>query len=56
MADNHDKTRANGAVGLLLGSVLAAAALMFILSGGQLGGVKDVTGDADMPPIATGKP
>jgi hypothetical protein len=55
MADNNPEDRGNGAIGLVLGGVLAIAALTFILSGGQLGGVKEVNGDADLPPIASGK-
>ena len=51
MADNNPK----GNIGLLLGGILAVAAMIFILTGGQLGGVKDVKSDADLPPIATGK-
>lgn len=51
MADND---RPTGSIGLMLGAILAVAAMVFILTGGQLGGVKEVQGDADMPPIATG--
>ena len=51
MADNN---RPHGAVGLILGGVFAIAAAMFILTGGQLGGKKQVNGDADLPPIASG--
>jgi hypothetical protein len=51
MADNNPS---NGTFGLLLGGVLALAAAVFIMTGGQLGGVKDVNGDSDLPPIASG--
>jgi hypothetical protein len=54
MADNNrpdEPPRAS--VGLLLGGVLVVAAVVFMLTGGQLGGVKEVNGDADMPPIAS---
>ena len=50
MADNN---RPNGAVGLVLGSILALAAAAFMLSGGELGGEKKVNGDADLPPVAS---
>ncbi len=50
MSDNNS----TGTVGLLLGGVLAVAAAVFILSGGQLGGVNKVNSDADLPPIASG--
>ena len=49
MADNNGS---NGALGVSLGGVLAAAAALFILTGGELGGKKTVQGDADMPPVA----
>ncbi len=44
---------AGGNIGLILGGVLAMAAMMFILTGGQLGGVKEIKGDADLPPVAS---
>jgi hypothetical protein len=50
MSDN----KSNGALGLILGGIFAAAALVFIFTGGQLGGVKEVKTDADLPPIASG--
>ena len=43
----------NGSFGIILGSIVAAVAAMFILSGGEYGGKKSVEGDQDMPPIAT---
>ena len=43
----------NGIFGIIVGSVVAAIAAMFILSGGELGGKKTVEGDQDLPPIAT---
>ena len=49
MADNNPST---GTIGLMLGSVLLAA-LLFIVTGGQLGGVKEVRSDADLPPVAS---
>jgi hypothetical protein len=57
MADNNpqrDGEESKGGFGLILGIFLAAVAAIFILTGGQLGGVKEVNSDADMPPIAKG--
>ena len=46
---DHD----NGFFGLIVGGILAVAAAIFILSGGDLGGKKTVEGDQDLPPIAS---
>jgi hypothetical protein len=54
MTDNNQPERKTGSTGLVLGAALAAVAVIFILTTGQLGGAKQVNGDADMPPIATG--
>ena len=43
----------NGSFGLLIGGIVALAAVMFIYSGGTLGGKKIVEGDQDLPPIAS---
>jgi len=43
----------NGALGIIVGGVVAVIAAIFILSGGELGGKKTVEGDQDLPPIAT---
>jgi hypothetical protein len=51
MADNN--TPSTGTFGLMLGGLLALAAMVFIATGGQLGGVKEVKSDADLPPIAS---
>ena len=48
-----DNNRPNGAVGLILGGIFAAAAIMFILTGGELGGEKKIKSDADLPPVAS---
>ena len=61
MADNNrpeEPSRATqepsrGNMGLLVGGVLVAAAVAFMLTGGQLGGVKEIKSDADLPPIAS---
>ena len=42
-----------GNMGLLLGGVLVVAAVVFMLTGGQLGGVKGVNSDADLPAVAS---
>lgn len=42
----------NGFFGLVVGGIVALAAMIFILSGGELGGKKTVEGDQDLPPIA----
>ena len=54
MADNNDK--GTGLFGLLLAGVVVLSAGVFILTGGQLGGKKQVMGDADLPPVTTGGP
>ncbi len=43
----------NGFFGLIVGSILALAAAIFIFSGGELGGKKTIESDKDLPPIAT---
>ena len=53
MTDNEPKGPANGTIGLMLGGLVALVAIVFIVSGGQLGGVKEVRSDADLPPIAS---
>jgi hypothetical protein len=53
MTENEPKGPAGGTIGLMLGGLLALVAMVFIVSGGQLGGVKEVRSDADLPPIAT---
>jgi hypothetical protein len=43
----------NGTFGIIIGGVVAAIAVIFILTGGELGGKKTVQGDQDLPPVAT---
>jgi hypothetical protein len=43
----------NGTFGIILGGLVALAAVIFIFSGGELGGKKTIDGDDDLPPIAT---
>jgi hypothetical protein len=41
---------------VILGGIAIAAAALFILTGGELGGKKTVQGDADLPPVASTTP
>ncbi|MCW5686704.1 MAG: hypothetical protein KIT85_20105 [Pseudolabrys sp.] len=43
----------NSLFGWILGGLVAVIAVMFIASGGELGGKKTVEGDQDLPPVAT---
>jgi hypothetical protein len=43
----------NGTFGLIVGGLVALAAVVFIFSGGELGGKKTIEGDQDLPPIAS---
>ena len=52
MPDNN-QNGTNGTFGLILGRVAVAAAALFILTGGELGGKKTVESDADLPPVAS---
>lgn len=54
MTENNPETPPKGGIGLIVGGIFAVAAVFFIMTGGQLGGVKEVNSDADMPPIASG--
>jgi hypothetical protein len=56
MADNNRPEPSRGSIGLLLGGVVVAAAVVFMLTGGQLGGVKGVNSDADLPAVASPPP
>ena len=55
MADNRAKImkQDNGTFGLIVGGLVALAAVFFIFGGGELGGKTVVNGDQDLPPIAT---
>ncbi len=44
----------NGTFGLIVGGIVAFAAALFIISGGELGGKKVVEHDGDLPPVAQG--
>jgi hypothetical protein len=41
----------NGLFGLVVGGIVALAAILFILSGGEFGGKKTIQGDDDLPPV-----
>ena len=41
----------NGLFGLVVGGIVAVAAILFILSGGEFGGKKTIDGDDDLPPV-----
>ena len=41
----------NGTFGLLVGGIVALAAMFFIFGGGELGGKTVINGDEDLPPI-----
>jgi hypothetical protein len=43
----------NGTLGIILGGVVAVIAVIFILSGGELGGKKTIEGDQDLPPVSS---
>ncbi len=43
----------NGLFGLVIGGIVALAAILFILSGGDYGGKKTIEGDDDLPPVET---
>jgi hypothetical protein len=53
MAENRGST---GYLGVVLGGVVAVAAIVFLLSGGDLGGVKKIEGDHDLPPVVSTPP
>ena len=48
MTDNS-----NGWFGLIIGGIVAVGAIIFLLTGGDFGGKKTVSGDDDLPPIST---
>jgi hypothetical protein len=39
--------------GMVIGGIVVVAIVIFVFSGGELGGKKTVEGDDDLPPIAT---
>jgi len=47
------KNDGSGKFGIIVGSVVAVIAVIFILTGGELGGKKTVESDQDLPPVTT---
>ncbi len=45
--------KSTGGLGFLIGGIVLAMTLVFIITGGELGGKKTIDGDADLPPLAT---
>jgi hypothetical protein len=45
--------KTNGYLGVLLGGLVAVAAMTFVLSGGEWGGKKKIAGDEDLPPVVS---
>jgi hypothetical protein len=43
----------DGYFGAIVGGLVAVAAVVFLLSGGEWGGKKKVGGDADLPPVTS---
>ena len=58
IADNREKImkQDNGTFGLIVGGLVALVAVIFICSGGELGGKTVINGDEDLPPIAAADP
>jgi len=54
-ADSRAKTMKedNGTFGIIVGGLVALAAVIFIFGGGELGGKTVINGDQDLPPIAS---
>jgi hypothetical protein len=50
MDDNRGST---ALLGLVVAGIVAIGAIIFIVTGGDLGGKKKVDGDADLPPVIT---
>ena len=44
----------NGKLGAIIGAIIAAAVIIFLLNGGEHVGKKTVDSDDDLPPVATG--
>ncbi|MBX6426044.1 MAG: hypothetical protein IRZ09_09005 [Variibacter sp.] len=53
MRDDRPSTRQ---LGLILAAILLAALMIFLSSGGDLGGTKKVESDADLPQVASPPP
>lgn len=53
MADNP---RELSRLGIILGGVVLVALALFLFTGGHLGGIQKVEGDADLPPVTSPAP
>ena len=53
MTDNRDS---KSSLGIILGGLVAIAAMVFLVTGGEYFGKKTVEGDKDLPPVAKGLP
>jgi hypothetical protein len=42
-----------GWIGIVFGALVVLAAVVFIVTGGSLGGKKTIEGDRDLPPVAS---
>ena len=42
-----------GYYGAIIGGIVALAAIVFVITGGELGGKKTVNSDADLPPVTS---
>ena len=51
MADNPEP---KGSLGIMLGAIVAMAAMLFLIGGGEYFGKKTVESDKDLPPVAQG--
>jgi hypothetical protein len=52
----NNNRASNGALGAVLGALIAVALGVFLLNGGEHLGKKTISGDADLPPVAQGTP
>ncbi len=50
-----DNRAPNWKLGAMLGALIAIAAIVFLLNGGEHVGKKTVNTDADLPPVASGQ-
>jgi hypothetical protein len=55
MADNKNSSQNNsmGGFSLLLGGIVLVAFIIFVATGGELGGTKKVESDADLPQVTS---
>ena len=54
MTDGRDNPNGSmGGLGLLLGGIVLLALIIFVTTGGELGGTKKVESDADLPQVSS---